>query len=122
MNAAAPKQSALARLLGLLNQPQHVYRPATEVFLDLNVNRIADELQLAKHGMERGKQCRPDKDAQTFDDVEHQIIERVEAHKQDGHSIYLDQLHTYDERLTPLNFEERFAVIQQAAPVAPRPH
>jgi hypothetical protein len=64
------------------------------------VNRIADELQLAKHGMERGKECRPDKDAQTFDDVEHQIIERVEAHKQDGHSIYLDQLHTYDERLT----------------------
>jgi hypothetical protein len=42
----------------------------------------------------------------------------VEAHKQDGHSIYLDQLHTYDERLTALNFEERFAVIQQAAPEA----
>jgi hypothetical protein len=118
MSAAETKQSALARLLALLKQPQHDYRPATQVFLDLNVNRIADELQLARHGMERGKECRPDKDAQTFDDVEHQIIERVEAHKQDGHSIYLDQLHTYDERLTALNFEERFAVIQQAAPEA----
>src|SRR5208282_5337578 len=108
MNAAAPKQSALARLRALLNQPQHVYRPATEIFLDLNVNLIADELQLAKHGMERGKENRPDKDAQTDDDIEHQIVERVESHKQDGHSIYLDQLHTYDERLTALNFEERF--------------
>ena len=63
-------------------------------------------------------ESRPDKDAQTFDDIEHQIVERVESHKQDGHSIYLDQLHMYDERLTALNFEERFAVIQQAAPEA----
>jgi hypothetical protein len=118
MSAAGPKQSALARLLAVLNQPQNDYRPATEIFLDLNVNRIADELQLSKHGMERGKENRPDKDAQTDDDIEHQIVERVESHKQDGHSIYLDQLHTYDERLTALNFEERFAVIQQAAPEA----
>jgi hypothetical protein len=116
MKAPAPKQSALGRLLGLLNEPQHVYRPATQIFLDLNVSRIADELQLTKHGMERGKENRPDKYAQTFDDIEHQIEERVGTHKQDGHSIYLDQLHTYDERLTALNFEEHFAVIQQAAP------
>ncbi len=118
MNAAGGKQSALARLLSLLNQPRHVYRPATEIFLDLNVSRLAQELQLSEHGMERGQQNRPDMNAQTFDDIEHQIIERVEAHKQDGHSIYLDQLHIYDERLTALNFEERFAVIQQAAPEA----
>jgi hypothetical protein len=118
MSAAGTKQSALARLLAVLNQPQNDYRPATEIFLDLNVNRIADELQLVKHGMERGKECRPDKDAQTFDDIEHRIVERVESHKQDGHSIYIDQLHIYDERLTALNFEERFAVIQQAAPEA----
>ena len=31
---------------------------------------------------------------------------------------YLEHLHTYDERLIGLNFEERFAVIQQAAPEA----
>src|SRR5262249_46202410 len=49
---------------------------------------------------------------------EHRVVERIEAHKQDAHTIYLDQLHTYEERITALSFEERFATIQQAAPEA----
>ena len=118
VSAAKTKQSGIARLLGLLGQAQHPYRPATEVFLDLNADRVAEELQLAKRGAERGTENRPAKDAQTLDDIEHQIIERIETHKQDAHSIYLAHLHTYDERLTGLNFEERFATIQQAAPEA----
>jgi hypothetical protein len=101
-----------------LNQPTHSYRPATTIFLDLNVDRVAEELQLVARGTERGSQTRPTADAQTFDDVEHQVVERIEAHKQDSHAIYLDQLHTYDERVTALSFEERFATIQQAAPEA----
>ncbi|MBV9531197.1 MAG: hypothetical protein JO283_09045 [Bradyrhizobium sp.] len=82
------------------------------------MDRLADELQLAVRGHERGAQNRPTTDAQTLDDVEHKIVERIEAHKQDAHAIYLDHLHTYDERVTALSFEERFATIQQAAPEA----
>jgi hypothetical protein len=112
------KLSAIERLMALFSQPTHDYRPATEIFLDLNVNRVADTLKLAQRGRERGAQNRPPSDAQTPDDVEHQIIERVEQHKQDAHSLFLDQNHTYDQRVAALNFEERFAVIQQAAPEA----
>jgi hypothetical protein len=118
MNHSGTRQSPLARLWTLLNQPIHPYRPATTVFLDLNVDRLADDLKLAERGRERGTQNRPPTDAQTMDDVEHQLIERVEAHKQDAHTLYLDHLHTYDERITALSFEERFATIQQAAPEA----
>src|SRR5271154_5441792 len=118
MSAPGTRPSPIARIRALLNQPTHSYRPATTIFLDLNVDRVAEELQLATRGTERGSQNRPTADAQTFDDVEHQVVERIEAHKQDGHSIYLDHLHTYDERLTALSFEERFATIQQAAPEA----
>jgi hypothetical protein len=118
MSAAGPKPSAISRLLSLLSQPVHPYRPATEVFLDLNVDHVADSLQLAKRGTERGTGDRPPRDSTTLDDIEHQILERIETHKQDAHSIYLDQLHTYDARLAALNFEERFAIIQQAAPEA----
>jgi hypothetical protein len=118
MSAPATRQSALARIRGLLRQPTHHYRPATTIFLDLNVDRIADEMQLAARGAERGAQNRPTSDARTLDDVEHQIVERIEAHKQDSHSLYLDHMHTYDERVTALSFEERFATIQQAAPEA----
>ncbi|MCP1830706.1 hypothetical protein J2R76_007406 [Bradyrhizobium sp. USDA 4532] len=118
MNHSEIRFSPIARLRALLNQPTHDYRPATTVFLDLNVDRIADEMNLTSLGKERGSQNRPASDAQTLDDVEHLIVERIEAHKQDSHTIYLDHLHTYDERITALSFEERFAVIQQAAPEA----
>lgn len=118
MSSSGTRQSALARILGFLSQPVHHYRPATNIFLDLNVDRMADELRLVERGRESGAQNRPTSDAQTLDDVEHQIIERIEAHKQDSHTIYLDHLHTYDERVTALSFEERFATIQQAAPEA----
>ncbi|NPU09861.1 hypothetical protein HL666_03705 [Bradyrhizobium sp. 83002] len=118
MSRSEVRLSPIARLWSLLNQPTHSYRPATTVFLDLNVDRIADEMKLASLGKERGSQNRPASDAQTMDDVEHLIVERIEAHKQDSHTVYLDHLHTYDERVIALSFEERFAIIQQAAPEA----
>jgi hypothetical protein len=118
VSAPGTRPSAIARIRALLSQPTHAYRPATTVFLDLNVDRVADELRLSAFGSERGAQNRPSSDAQTLDDIEHQIVERIEAHKQDANGIYLDHLHTYDERLTALSFEERFATIQQAAPEA----
>jgi hypothetical protein len=118
MRPTGTRQSPIARIWALLNQPTHPYRPATTIFLDLNVDRVADDLKLVERGRERGSQNRPSADSQTLDDVEHQIVERTEAHKQDAHTIYLDHLHTYDERVTALSFEERFATIQQAAPEA----
>jgi hypothetical protein len=118
VSAPATRPSAIARIRALLDQPTHHYRPATTVFLDLNVDRVADELRLAERGSERGAQNRPTSDVQTLDDVEHQVVERIEAHKQDANAIYLDHVHIYDERLTALSFEERFATIQQAAPEA----
>jgi hypothetical protein len=118
MDRSQTRLSPIARLWALLNKPPHDYRPATTVFVDLNVDRAADELKLTNLGRERGSQDRPGSDDQTLDDVELLIIERVEAHKQDSHSVYQDHLHTYDERMTSLSFEERFAVIQQTAPEA----
>src|ERR1700751_2703850 len=118
MSAPGTRQSPIARIRALLNQPTHHYRPATSVFLDLNVDRLADQLELVERGSERGAEGRPSSDAQTLDDIGQQIVERVDQHKQDSHSIYLDHLHTYDERVTALSFEERFAPIQQAAPEA----
>src|ERR1700731_4978464 len=118
MSAPGTRLSPIARIRALLNQPTHHYRPATTVFLDLSVDRVADELRLAVAGSERGAQNPPTSDAQTSDEIEHQIVGGREAHKQGANSIYLDHLHPYDDRLTALSFEERFATIQQAAPEA----
>jgi hypothetical protein len=118
MSPTGTRQSSIARIWALLNKPPHIYRPATTIFLDLNVDRLVDELVLVSKGKERGSQNRPTTDAQTLDDIEHQIVERIEAHKQTANSIYLDQVHTYDDRVTALSFEQRFTTIQQAAPEA----
>lgn len=118
MKSPTAKKSAIAKIRALLTEPWHDYKPSTELFLDLNVDRVAEDLQLVRLASERGAEDRPGKDAQSLDDVEHQIVERIETHKQHAHSLYLEQLHLYDQRLIGLNFEERFAVIQQAAPEA----
>jgi hypothetical protein len=112
------RPSALARLRALLGQSQHPYRPATQIFLDLDVQSNAREMALTQHGTERGAENRPQSGSEALDDVEHRIVERIESHKQDAHSLYLEHLHTYDQRIAALNFEERFTVIQQAAPEA----
>src|SRR5689334_20920289 len=112
------KQSGIARLLKLVNEPRHDYRPSTDVFLELNPDTAAADLRLAETGMERGASERPASDASTIDDVEHRIIERVEAHKQDAHRLFSDHLHTYEDRLAARHFEERFTIIRQAAPEA----
>ena len=114
MSVPGTRPSAIARIRALLSQPAHHYRPATTVFLDLNVDRVADELGLVALGGERGAENRPTPDAQTMDDVEHKIVERIESHKQDANVIYLEQLHTYDERMNALSFEEYAASVHQA--------
>jgi hypothetical protein len=112
------RPSAIGRLRDLFSQPQHHYKPSTQIFLDLNVDRLAAEMDLASRGAERGAENRPDSSAETLDDIEYQIVERSESHKQDAHAVYLEHLHIYDARLASLNFEERFAIIQQSAPEA----
>ena len=82
MSAPGTRQSPIARIRALLNQPTHHYRPATTIFLDLNVDRVADDMKLVERGAERGRQNRPTTNAQTLDDVEHQVehAQGVDAH------------------------------------------
>ena len=118
MSSKVQKRSAITRLLSLLGQPAHVYEPATQIFVDLNADRLAHDLQLVAEGADRGGRDRPPTAAQTPDEIEHKIVERIEAHKQASHAIYLEHLLTYDQRMSALNFEERFGIIRQSAPEA----
>ena len=112
------QRSALARLLNGLKREQHDYRPSLEVFPVLNIDKLASDMALAPTGAERGTREEPASDSIAFDDVENRIIERAEAEKNASHCILLDELHTYKERLTSLDFEGRFGTIRQAAPAA----
>ena len=110
--------SALARLIGGLKREQHDYRASLEIFPALDVAKLAADLGVGNSGAERGANEEPSTDSATLDDIENQIVERVEAEKKSAHGIFLDELHLYKERLSGLDFEGRFATIRQAAPAA----
>jgi hypothetical protein len=117
-NPTSSPRSALARLLNGLRREQHDYRPSLEVFPALNIDKLASDLALASTGAERGTREEPPSDSVAFDDIENRIVERAEAEKNAAHGVLLDELRTYQERLTALDFEGRFGTIRQAAPAA----
>jgi hypothetical protein len=110
--------SALGRLVNGLKREPHDYRSSLEVFPTLNIDKLAVDMKLAAIGAERGAKEEPATSTVAFDDVEIRIVERVEAEKNAAHGALLDELRTYNERLTGLDFEGRFGTIRQAAPAA----
>lgn len=112
------KSSALSRLVNGLKREQHDYRPSLEIFPVLNIDKIAAEMGLAQAGAKRGAADELATDSVAFDDIEGRIVERIEAENNVAHGTLLDELRTYKERLTGLDFEGRFSTIRQAAPAA----
>jgi len=110
--------SALGRLVNGLKREQHDYRPSLEVFPILNVDKLAADMGLAQVGAKRAAREEPATDSSALDEIENRIIERIEADNNTAHGTLLDELRTYKERLTSLDFEGRFATIRQAAPAA----
>jgi hypothetical protein len=111
-------KSALGRLVNGLKREPHDYRPSLEVFPVFNIDKLAADLGLAQAGGKRGARDEPASDSSALDDVENRIIERIEAENNVSHGALLDELRTYKERLTSLDFEGRFSTIRQAAPAA----
>lgn len=108
--------SVLARLLASLWGAPHEYRPSTQIFPDLSVDKIAAELDLAERARARGGRDEPSSDSSGLDEVEARIVERVEAEKKASQGILEEQLQTTADRLASLDLEGRFALIQQVAP------
>jgi hypothetical protein len=110
------KTTALSRVLESMRRPPHDKRPATDVFPDLDVHRLAREMRLDEVGRGRGSSEEPASTTAALDEVEIRIVERVESEKKRSHALVEDELRTYSERLSGLDFEARFASIRQAAP------
>ena len=114
------QRSALGRLLHGLKREQHDYRASLELFPALNIDKLADDMGLATLGTDRGSREEPASDSVVFDEVENRILERVETEKNAAHGLLLDQLRTYQERLSGLDFEGRFGTIRHGRNRIPR--
>src|SRR6516225_10238479 len=96
--AGLAQKSALARLVNGLKREPHDFRPSLEIFPALSIDKVAQDMGLAKYGAERGARDEPATDSVSPDDVETRIVEYVEAEKNTAHGVLLDELRAYKER------------------------
>lgn len=105
--------SGLERLLSNLRTSNHDFKSTTEVFPQLDVEKIAKEMSLADLGNNRGKENLPLSSARSLDDAELTIIERVEDAKTTAFNNLEDQLHLFSLRLANLDFQGQFSIIEK---------
>ncbi len=111
-------ESQLKKIVRALSASQHDYKVSTELFGQLSVEKIAKELDLEKIGAEKGAKNQPATSSQVRDEMETKIAERVESAKKAAHQLAEDERHTYNERISNLDFEGHFSEIRQAGPKA----
>ena len=110
--------SALSKLIETFKTPQHDYKLNTEVFGQFDAEKVAKELNLEKIGAEKGTKNQPSADSQIPDEIESQIQERIEAAKSTANEAAENQILTYNERISNLDFEGHFSELRQAGPLA----
>ena len=107
---------AISRLLDGLKRTPHDLRSSLQVFPDINVDRVAKDLDVVGRGRERGARGEPPPEAAGLDEVELRIVERIESEKRQAHAGLVDEMRSYGQRMVALDFEGRFSAIRQAAP------
>lgn len=110
--------SALSKLIETFKTPQHDLKLNTEIFGQFDADKVAKELNLEKIGTEKGTKNQPSADSQIPDEIETQIQERIEAAKSTANESAENQIHTYNERISNLDFEGHFSELRQAGPIA----
>ena len=110
--------SALSKLIETFKTPQHDYKLNTEIFGQFDAEKVAKELNLEKIGAEKGTKNQPSADSQIPDEIESQIQERIEAAKSTANEAAENQILTYNERISNLDFEGHFSELRQAGPLA----
>lgn len=109
---------SLSKLIDAFKTPQSDYRISTEIFGQFDVDKVAKELDLEGKGAAKGAENQPSSDSQIPDEIESQIQERIAAAKSSANESAENQIHTYNERISNLDFEGHFSELRQAGPLA----
>lgn len=105
---------SLERLQQLISRPSHAYRPTMETFPDLDVRRIAQEMELKKLGAARGGVNQPDASSASLDATETEIVELIGAAQKRAHDSVENHIAGFRQRLVDLDFEAQFSNIRAA--------
>jgi hypothetical protein len=82
------------------------------------VDALARDLMVVARAKENGKLELPSSSSSELDETEYAITERIFSDRKAANQTLIDQLGTYAQRRTALDFRGRFTVIQHAAPTA----
>ena len=107
--------SALSALKELVAGRPTGYTPSINPFLQIDVDLLARELRLEELGTARGKNNLPPSNALLMDDIEHQVIDRIEEAARQSFSECVNELRVIDNRLVGLDLMQRFSQVQSAA-------
>jgi hypothetical protein len=109
--------TALSKLLKSFKTAQHDYKINTEIFGSLDAVKVAKELDLEKVGAAKGSQNLPNQSSQIPDEVESQISERIDAARVKANELAENQMQTYSDRISNLDFEGHFSELRQVGPL-----
>lgn len=102
------------RLLEKVRESSHDFVVTTEIFPNLDVERVARDMNLVEEGKSRGDLNQPPKSSKSLDDVELAIVGKVQDAKSTAYNNLEDQLQLFAGRLGGLDFEGQFSDIHKA--------
>lgn len=97
-----------------VRESSHEFVVTTEIFPDLDVERVARDMNLAEEGKARGSLNQPPKSSKSLDDIELAIVGRVQDARSTAYNNLEDQLQLFAGRLGSLDFEGQFSDIHKA--------
>lgn len=93
----------LSRIFGSGRNGRNLGSGPSPVFPALDANAIASELRVDQRGAQRGVQSLPSSDDTGFDQVEQEIVNRVEVIRNEGLNSYDEWVRVYKQRIARMN-------------------
>jgi len=105
---------ALNKLWSGVRESSHDFRASTEIFPQIDRDKLVQTLNVLEKGEANGRANRPATAAQSLDEVEQRVVGRIEQEKASAYQVLEDQFQTFEGRLRNLDFEGQFGLIRQA--------
>lgn len=97
--------SALSRLKKIAQENRGQQQPSLFDFSPLDVDQISADMALEKQGAERGEAGEPLTSLNSFDNVEREVIDKIQSFQQQAVEQLTEQLSICSERLRRLQFD-----------------
>lgn len=105
----------LAKIKEYLTQRPNQYIPSTMVFNELDLDVMAQQLQLKEKAQQRGASELPNTNSIDLDTVETEIVNSIEAEKNKCYETLRHELQAYDNRMAALSLDNKVFEIKNAA-------